>query len=143
MTATGSLRRRDETGSLALEMAMLAPCILLIFALIFAYGRVAQVHGVLDSGTRDAARTATRAQSYGDARTQARQVVAEAVTGAPTACQDNLQVSVTHNFTPGEPITVTATCHYGLSDVLPGAPGSVTATSSFTSMLDPNHGITP
>lgn len=120
---------------------MLAPCILLIFGLIFAYGRVAQVHGVLDAGTRDAARTATRADTYLDARNQARQVIAEAITGAPTACQDNLHVSVTHDFEPGKTITVTATCHYGLSDVLPGAPGSVTATSSFASMLDPNHGI--
>jgi Flp pilus assembly protein TadG len=134
-------RRRDDAGSLALEMAMLAPCILLIFGLIFAYGRVAQVHGVLDAGTRDAARTATRANTYGDARAQARQVVAESITGAPAACQDNLHVTLTHNFEPGQTITVSATCHYGLSDVLPGAPGSVTATSTFSSMLDPNHGI--
>jgi len=133
--------RRDETGSLALEMAMLAPCILLIFGLIFAYGRVSQVHGVLDAGTRDAARTATRADTYQDARNHARQVVAEAIAGAPTACQDDLHVTVSRNFEPGETITVTATCHYGLSDVLPGAPGSVTATSSFASMLDPNRGI--
>jgi len=133
--------RRDERGSLALEMAMLAPCILLIFGLIFAYGQVAQVHGTLESGTRDAARSATQARTYTDARDRARQVVAEAITGTPAACQDDLDVKVSNDFQPGEPVTVVATCHYSLSALLPGAPGTVTATSSFTSMLDPNRGL--
>jgi hypothetical protein len=42
----------------------------------------------------------------------------------------------------GEPITVDAQCTYSLSDLgLPGAPGSITPKSSFTSMLDPYRGI--
>ena len=33
-------------------------------------------------------------------------------------------------------------CTYALSDLgLPGAPGDITTRSSFTSMLDPNRGI--
>ena len=57
------------------------------------------------------------------------------------ARQDDLDVKVSNDFQPGEPVTVVATCHYSLSALLPGAPGTVTATSSFTSMLDPNRGL--
>ena len=47
----------------AVEMAMVAPSLLLIFALIFAYGRAGQVNGTLESGTRDAARSASSAST--------------------------------------------------------------------------------
>ncbi|MFT4082982.1 MAG: pilus assembly protein [Nocardioides sp.] len=135
-------RRRDERGSLAIEMAMIAPGLLLIFGLIFAYGRAGQVNGALESGTRDAARSATMARSYAEAEQRARQVVSEAIGGTPAACRHSLSVEVSDDYLPGEPITVTARCRYGLADLgLPGAPGTLTATSSFTSMLDPYRGV--
>jgi Flp pilus assembly protein TadG len=135
-------RCRDERGSLSIEMAMIAPGLLLIFALIFAYGRVGQVNGTLEAGTRDGARSATVARSYDEAQRLATKALDSAMTDAPKPCQDSLRVQITGRFLPGEPVTVTATCRYGLSDIgLPGAPGTVHAESSFTSMLDPNRGI--
>ena len=139
---TGVLRRRDESGSLAVEMAMVAPSLLLIFALIFAYGRVAQVNGTLESGTRDAARSVTMARSYDDAVDRANAVLLDAMKDAPQSCQNTLQVRVTGDYAPGQPVTVTARCTYDLSDLsLPGAPGTLTPESSFTSMLDPYRGL--
>ncbi|NNM46021.1 TadE/TadG family type IV pilus assembly protein [Knoellia koreensis] len=131
-----------ERGSLAVEMTIIIPSILLIFGLIFAYGRAAQVNGMLESGTRDAARTATVARSYTEAQDRARAVVADALQATPASCRNSLSVSISDNFRAGEPITVTARCTYSISDIgLPGAPGSITPSSSFTSMLDPNRGI--
>jgi Flp pilus assembly protein TadG len=133
---------RDEHGSLSVELAMIAPGLLLIFGLIFAYGRVGQVNGTLDSGTRDGARSATQARSYDEARQLATDAVKQAILQAPTACRNSLKVSVIGTFQPGEPITVRSDCRYGLNDIgLPGAPGTVHTTSSFTSMLDPNRGV--
>jgi Flp pilus assembly protein TadG len=133
---------RDEGGSLAVEMAMIAPGLLLIFGLIFAYGRAAGVNGTLEAGTRDGARSATMARSYDEALDLATRAVARAIINTPQTCQDSLDVTVSQDFTPGEPITVTATCSYGLADIgLPGAPGSIQPTSSFTSMLDPYRGV--
>jgi len=135
-------RARDERGSLALEMALLAPFLLLIIALIYAYGRVGQVNGTLDSGTRDAARSATMARDSTDAKHAAERVVREALADAPAGCRSSLQVHLVGDFLPGEPVTVDASCTYDISDLgLPGAPGSLTAKSSFTSMLDPYRGI--
>jgi Flp pilus assembly protein TadG len=123
-------------------MAMLAPSILLIFALIFVYGRAAQVNGTLESGTRDAARSVTLARSYDDARDRAYAALLEAMKDAPQSCQDNLHVHVSEPYEAGNPVTVDADCTYDISDLgLPGAPGTLTARSSFTSMLDPYRGI--
>jgi Flp pilus assembly protein TadG len=134
--------RRPEDGSLAVEMAMLAPSLLLIFALIFAYGRAAQVNGTLESGTRAAARSVTLARSYDEAVDAANAVLLEAMKDAPQSCQSTLTVRIVGTYAAGEPVTVDADCTYQLSDLgLPGAPGSITAKSSFTSMLDPYRGL--
>ncbi len=135
-------RLRDERGSLSVELAMLAPGMLLIFALIFAYGQKGQIHGTLDSGTRDGARSATASRTYDEAVQRARAAVSRAIVGTPQSCQDSLRVSVSRDFQPGNAIVVTSTCRYGLSDIgFPGAPGSMTSRATFTSMLDPNRGV--
>ncbi|MGL5826612.1 MAG: TadE/TadG family type IV pilus assembly protein [Nocardioides sp.] len=137
-----SAATRGERGSLAIELAMIAPSLLLLFGLIFAYGRVSQVNGTLESGTRDAARSATSARSLADAQERARRAVADAIQATPQSCQDSVEVRVVGDFVAGDPITIEARCRYGLSDIgLPGAPGTVSATSSFTSMLDPYRGV--
>lgn len=136
------MSRRTEAGSLAIEMAMVAPGLLLIFGLIFAYGRAAQVNGTLESGTRDAARSVTLARSYDDALDRANAVMLDALKDAPQSCQDSLDVEIVGDYQPGEPVTVSTQCTYGLSDLgLPGAPGTLTSRSSFTSMLDPYRGL--
>ncbi|MGL5811293.1 MAG: TadE/TadG family type IV pilus assembly protein [Nocardioides sp.] len=133
---------RDERGSLAIELAMIAPGLLLLLALIYAYGRVGQVNGLVESGTRDAARSATIARSETAAGVRAEAVVREAIAAAPSGCRSTLQVRIVGGFEPGEPVTVVSSCRYSLSDLgLPGAPGSVRASSSFTSMLDPYRGV--
>lgn len=120
---------------------MVAPALLLILALIYAYGRVAQVNGMMESGTRDAARSVTMSRSYDDAKQRAKQVVREALSRGPGSCLDALTVTVSPNFAPDEPITVRATCRYDVSDIgLPGL-GSLRSESTFTSMTDPNRGV--
>lgn len=142
MTRFRTRQRRSETGTLAVEMAIIVPSILLIFGLIFAYGRAASVNGYLESGTRDAARAATLARSYAEAEDRAREILREATQGLPQACQDTLDVNLSEPFAAGEPITVSTSCSYGLADIgLPGAPGTITPESSFTSMLDPYRGV--
>ena len=134
---------RDERGELAVELAVAAPALLLVLLLVFAYGRAAAVNGTLESGTRDAARSATFSRSYTEAEDRAHDVVAAAVADdVPSRCRDSLEVAVSNTFEPGEPVTVSATCRYDLADLgLPGAPGELTPESSFTSVLDPNRGI--
>ena len=137
------MSRRTERGAMSVEYVIIVPMVFLVFSLIYAYGRVAQVGATIDSGTRDAARVATLARTYREASTRAVEVVREAIGSSSKQCLDTLTVDVApRTFQPGDTITVTARCNYPLSDLgLPGAPGSLTVHSQFSSMLDPNRGV--
>lgn len=137
-----SARTTRERGSLSLELAMLAPALLLIFGLITVYGRVAQVNGNLESSTRDAARSATRARSFAEAKVRAREVIEDGIANTPDACRNSLKVAV-DQFVPGQPTTVSTTCTYPIGDVgVPGAPGTLTARSEFVAVVDDFRSVT-
>lgn len=135
--------RDRERGSIVIELAFLAPVVLLIFALIWAYGRVAWANGHLEAGVRDAARVATQASNYPEAYAAAERAVQQATAAVP-ACQSSVQLDIGGEFRSGGTITVTATCSYPLSDLgLPGAPGQMHPTSTFSSVLDLHRGVEP
>lgn len=149
MTASSRRSRRGtrttdgsrERGSIAIEMAFLVPVLLLILALVWAYGRVAWANGHLDSGTRDAARVATQARSLPEAREAAERVVREAAAAVPE-CQNTVEVELSGDWSPGSTITVTASCRYRLDGIgLPGAPGEMNPTAQFSSVLDRHRGV--
>lgn len=130
--------RRDDRGSLSIEYAVLAPVVFLILALIFVYGRSADVDGNLQAGTRDAARVATEAPDADTAKNAARAAIEQAM---GSLCS-TLTVDFPNAYGPGDIFVVSSRCVYKISDLgLPGAPGSLTATSSFASIVDPNRTI--
>jgi Flp pilus assembly protein TadG len=134
--------RRDDRGSMAIEFAIVAPTLLVLVALVVAYGRWAQVNGTLEAGVRDAARAATQARDLPDAQTTADRVIRAALGPGATGCLATLQVGRIPVFQPGNPVTVTAECQSPLGDLgLPGVPGSVRSRSVFSSPLDPNRGV--
>lgn len=141
MTRRSRRERFGERGAISIELAMVAPALLLILGLIYAYGRVQNVNGLLDSGTRAGARAATQERSLESARQAARAAVLETVgQQAPAECTSTLSVEIEQNgYGPGRPVTVVATCQYPLNWALPGAPGSVDGRSEFTSPLDFNR----
>lgn len=132
-----------ERGSIALEFAFAAPIILLMLALAWTFGRVAWANGHLEAGTRDAARVATQARSMQEARSSAMAVLREN-TQAIDGCPRSLTVQISGDFEPGSTLTVQATCSYSLSDIgMPGAPGRVSPSSSFASVVDQYRGVDP
>jgi Flp pilus assembly protein TadG len=136
------VRQHGERGSIAIELAFLAPVVLLIMALIWGYGRVAWANGHLEAGARDAARVATQARSLPEAQAAAERAVRGATAAVP-ACQSSVRVTISGRFQPGETITVDASCSYPLGDIgLPGAPGRMNPTSTFSSVLDLHRGVT-
>ena len=60
-----SRRLRGDEGSLALELTLIAPLLLVLLALVYAYGRVGGTTASFDAGVRDAARAATRLHELG------------------------------------------------------------------------------
>lgn len=145
---TGLRDTGPDTGSLAVEFVIAAPALLMVLALVFAYGRVAQVNSILDAGVRDAARSVTQARSAIEAQEVARDVVEEAFT-EPSGeragtCLDTLRVELlpADTFERGGAVTVSATCRYSMRDLwIPGLAGQITSSAAFTSQLDPNRGV--
>lgn len=137
------MRRRGDAGSIAVELTFIMPLLLLLLALLYGYGRVAQVNGTLEAGTRDASRAASQARSADQARTVAEQAVRSSLQVGGKACLDTLEVELRNGvFRAGFPVTVDATCTYEVSDLgLPGMPGTLDASASFTSPVDPNRGV--
>ncbi len=137
-------RPRGQNGSLAVELAFVAPIFLLLLSLVYAYARVAQVNGTLEAATRDAARTASQARTVEDADARVRATILAALDRGATACRDTLDAGVVGVFEAGTPVRVKAVCDYELDDLgLPGVPGTVTVSSTFSSPIDPNRGVDP
>ncbi len=140
---TPRARLQDDRGSIAVELAFLMPLLLLLLALLYGYGRVAQVERHHGGGrARRRPRRQPVAQRGRGARGRRAGGPQQPGPGA-TACQDTLSVTLRDGlFRAGFPVTVTARCRYPLGDLgLPGVPGRVDVSSTFTSPVDPNRGV--
>ena len=133
---------RDDRGSSSIELAIVAPAILLFLAIIVIGGRVNLARQVIEASAFDAARTASLARTEGEARSEAEAAARSTLNSQGLTCRNtSVSVNVSGFRTPvGQPATVTATvrCTADLSDVaLPGLPGSIVLTpAEFTSPLD-------
>lgn len=77
----------SDAGSLTVELAVLAPGLVLLLLLVAAAGRVVEAQGHLDGAARDAARAATLGRSSAQADALARQA-ASADLGPSTWCAE-------------------------------------------------------
>ncbi|MFF0659149.1 TadE/TadG family type IV pilus assembly protein [Micromonospora tulbaghiae] len=134
-----------ERGSASIEMAVVAPAILALFASAVIGGRVNLARQALEAAAYDAARTASLARTSSEANAQALAAANSTLDAQGLSCTSlNVTVSTAGFDVPvGQPATVTATlaCTATFSDVaLPGMPGSVRISASFTSPLDTYRG---
>ncbi|MFC5911468.1 TadE family protein [Streptacidiphilus monticola] len=130
-----------DSGALSLELAILAPVLLAVFALVIAAGRIVFAGSSVDDAARAAARAASIQRSGGDAQNAALQVAEQTLAQQGLHCT-NTEVDVPtggFNVPLGQPasVTVTVRCTVRLSDVgAPGLPGAKTLTGTFTSAID-------
>jgi Flp pilus assembly protein TadG len=137
-----ALAGRDR-GNAPLELVMLAPVILFLIGFVIAAGRVSVANGAVAAAARDAARQASIAPN----RAAAGQA---AVSSADAALRDDgldcdpivttpgLDVAFGSQIGTSAVVTAKVTCDVKLSDLtVPGLPGSISLTSTFSSPLDP------
>ncbi|WP_042424521.1 TadE/TadG family type IV pilus assembly protein [Streptacidiphilus anmyonensis] len=129
-----------EHGALSLEMAILAPVLLLVFGLMALAGRVYLAGSTVANAARDAARAASLQNSPGGARQAALQVATQSLTSQGIHCVNTDVTVPTAGFTAplGQPaaVTVTVTCQVQLAGLFPGVPGTKTLRGSFTCSID-------
>jgi Flp pilus assembly protein TadG len=110
--------RRCASGSISVELVVLAPGLALLLLLIAAGARVVEVQGHIDGAARDAARAASIARSYTQAVRAAEQA-AQADLGTTSLCAPRTVGAQVAGY-PAVPlasgaVTVTVTCEVNMS----------------------------
>ena len=118
-----------DAGSVTLEVAILAPAILVLLALVIVAGRIEVAHQALDHAAQTAARAASLARDPASARIQAQTAATnELRTGDLHCIGTRVSVDTTGFATPvGRPaqVSVTVACTVTLDALaVPGIPGS-------------------
>lgn len=139
MTRRGRRRPDADRGSMSIELAVLAPALMLVFGLTIAAGRLANAHNAVDNSAAAAARAASLSRTAPEAREAAHAAAQRELAGRHCTA-----ITVTVNtggfaIPVGQPATVrvTVTCPVRLADIgLPGLRGSRTVTATAVSPLD-------
>lgn len=135
-------RRRSERGSASIELAIVTPGVLALFAAAIIAGRVNEARQAIEAAAFDAARTASLARDFTTAESEALAAAGATLNGQDLHCTQltvTIAPAAAFNVPVGQPASVTAdiTCRVNFSDVaLPGMPGNALLTASFTSPLD-------
>ncbi|WP_229398883.1 TadE/TadG family type IV pilus assembly protein [Micromonospora okii] len=148
-------RPGGERGSVAVEVAVLAPAFLGLIVLAGVAGRTAIAQEAVESAAHDAARAASIARDAATARTSASAAARGQLDWQRANCVDQPTVTLTgsaggdpidfddaYTSATGTPtsVTVVVSCTVSFSDIhlslLPGMPDGRTVSATFTSPLD-------
>ncbi len=136
-------RRRwgEDRGSIAVEVAVIAPAFVFLMLLVVFAGRVSEAEGQIDRAASEAARSASMRQDPSDAASDAETVARENLTAAGVRCK-TLTVDVdAANFRPGGRVAVTVSCEASMADVtLLGVPGTRDFRSRSVEVIDRYRG---
>ena len=127
----------DERGSVAAELTLLVPALLVLLLFVVFCGRLAEARLRVDDAAHQAARAATLARSASQADVDGRAAAQESLAWAGVSCQQ-LAVEVrSAGFQPGGVVSVTVTCRVGASNLaLLAVPGTVAVSARAESVLD-------
>ena len=129
-------------GGTSLELLILTPAVLAVFAIIVAAGRYEIGSAKIDQAAAAAARAASIQVAADTARTAADQAATESLAGSGASCRDVTVEVDTSAFTappntPAAQVQVTVSCTVSWSDLtIPGWPGEKTISSTAASPVD-------
>jgi Flp pilus assembly protein TadG len=126
-----------ESGSVATELVLLTPLLILMLLFVVALGRLASARLDVDGAAAQAARAASIARDPSAATAMAQQTATSALGSEGVTCGHLTVTTDTAQFAPGGSVAVTVTCSVGLSD-LSGLrlPASESISSTSTSVID-------
>ncbi|HEU5156341.1 MAG TPA: TadE/TadG family type IV pilus assembly protein [Streptosporangiaceae bacterium] len=136
-SAPRAARAGRDRGTMALELAIMAPVLVAFMVLMVGVGRIVNAQSQVDSAARDAVRNASVARSAGEAQDRA-SVAARASLQGHTWCQGGPSTATdTSAWAPGGRVSVTVSCDADLGGLsLVGLPGSKHMTGRATAPLD-------
>lgn len=129
--------RRDEHGSVAAELTLLTPVLIVLLLFVVFCGRLADARLRVDGAAHQAVRAATLARSSAQATHDARVTAETALGQAGISCRNLGVIARVGSLRPGSTVIVRVRCEISLSDLsLLGVPGSTTAEASASSVVD-------
>lgn len=131
-------RARGEGGSVALELAILTPALLVLLFVVVAAGRISSAKNDVTNAAADAARAGSLRRTQGAAVDDAVAVAKANLADAAASCTDAGDVAVdVSDLRPGGRVAVTVTCRVPLADlVLLGIPGTKSLVSRSVAVVD-------
>jgi Flp pilus assembly pilin Flp len=139
------MRLRNERGTAAVELALLAPVLLVLVAVVTGAGRMVETKSAVLSVAREAARAAAEAPNTNAAHDAA---IATAQQVAEGLGLDPARLSIVqdpHGFARGAPYEVSVSYQVSMAD-LPGLgllPGSVTLGAEHAELIDTYRSRSP
>lgn len=119
------VQRRGELGSVAVELVLVVPVLMVALLLVVGLGRMAQSRQLVDGAAADAARAASLERNTDLSAAAGHDAAKRSLADRGVSCA-SVDVSVdVSGYEPGGSVTATVTCTADLSDVaLSGLPGS-------------------
>ena len=134
---TRSLRIDGQRGSIAVELAVIAPALLVLMLLVVYAGKVAEADGNVERAAADAARAASLRQHPTDATSDAQAAAAADLEAAGVPCRTLTTTVDTDDLRPGGTVTVTVRCEASMFDVtLIGVPARMTFKATVVEVID-------
>lgn len=132
---------RGEQGSVAVELAVIAPGLVALLLLVVFAGRVAQAEGDVQRAASAAARAASLRQDPADAVEAGRETAEANLAASGVGC-GQLEVEVdTTRFSAGGTVAVALRCTAPMADVsLLGVPGRMTFVARSVEVIDRYRG---
>ncbi|MFC5180216.1 TadE/TadG family type IV pilus assembly protein [Actinomadura harenae] len=129
--------RRDDDGSMSLEMVFATPIVVAFLLLLAGAGRMVDAKSQVDGAARDAARAASTARGAGEAARLGMEA-AQADLQGHHWCAGGPQVTTdTSAWGAGGRVAVSITCHVDLSDMaFIGLPGTKSITGKAVAPID-------
>ena len=135
-------RRRDDGGSLTVELVVLTPVVFLFAVMVLAFGRVADAHEQVAEAARAGAQAAAVAPSAAQAAAAAESDADEGLIDRSTLCASAQVTTDTQSFVPGGSVRVTVVCRVDLADLsVPGLPGSTSVRATAVAPIDPYRAV--
>lgn len=133
--------RRTERGTIAVEVAVIAPAFIFLMLLVVFAGKVSEADGNVERAASVAARAASLRQHPGDAAADAQEAARQNLLRAGVPCLDLTTSVDTSDFRPGGTVTITVRCRASMADVsLIGVPGIRTFTARAVEVIDTYRG---
>lgn len=112
------MRRRPEAGSVAVELAIITPVLIISLLFVAGLGRMAAARHLVEAAAAESARAASLERNTALSTARARDMAEQALDSAGLACsQLDVDVDVS-SYRPGGHVRVRVECTAALSDVI-------------------------